>query len=327
YDSAERYPPPKCHPETRKSVIVDIFAWINKTPGSSRVLWINGPVGVGKTALAQTICERLQKNGLLGGAFFFPPRTQMSDTSRYLFPTIAYQLAIFLPEVAAQIDKTVAGDPAILDKSIDVLFKRLIVDPLTMIYRPELPIVVVIDALDECEGEKVQCDILRLLSSATLGSSQNIRFIITSRPEPWIRDKFHSRLLFPNADQISLEQSLEANEDIRTVFLDGFKSILNSPTHTQAMRNVPQPWPADRILDDLVESASGQFLYPATVLKFVDDPNHRPTDRLDAISKIPTTETPTPNPLASLDELYFQILSTCANKKLTLTVLGTVMAM
>ena len=75
------------------------------------------------------------------------------------------------------------------------------------------------------------------------------------------------------------------------------------------MSNVAKPWPSYRILDVLVDKASGQFIYPATVLKFVGDPNYRPTDRLDIITSMPAISPSalTPKPLGALDQLYSQI--------------------
>ncbi|TEB27828.1 hypothetical protein FA13DRAFT_1599064, partial [Coprinellus micaceus] len=61
HDSAERGPDaPKCHPETRVAVQNDIMSWIEhgereNTP--KRVLWLSGPTGSGKTAIAGTIAD------------------------------------------------------------------------------------------------------------------------------------------------------------------------------------------------------------------------------------------------------------------------------
>ena len=84
-----------------------------------------------------------------------------------------------------------------------------------------------------------------------------------------------------------------------------------------------------RILDDLVDNASGQFIYPATVLKFVGDPNYRPTDRLDIISSIPVISPSAlaTNPLAPLDQLYSQILSMSSDIQRTLDILSALIAM
>ncbi|KAJ7859093.1 hypothetical protein B0H14DRAFT_2577460 [Mycena olivaceomarginata] len=43
---------------------------------------------------------------------------------------------------------------------------------------------------------------------------------------------------------------------------------------------VRYPWPSQEIVEDLVWKSSGYFIYASTVVKFVDDKNFRPTERL-----------------------------------------------
>jgi hypothetical protein len=95
------------------------------------------------------------------------------------------------------------------------------------------------------------------------------------------------------------------------------------------MSNVAKPWPSYSVLDNLVDKASGQFIYPATVLKFVGDPNYRPTDRLDIIASMPVISPSAlaTKPLAALDQLYSQILSMSSDKQRTLDILSAVMVM
>ena len=55
----------------------------------------------------------------------------------------------------------------------------------------------------------------------------------------------------------------------------------------------------------LVKKASGQFIYAATVMKFVDSPRHRPTERLNmTLGLQPTGKN---MPFSSLDELYMHV--------------------
>jgi hypothetical protein len=106
--------------------------------------------------------------------------------------------------------------------------------------------------------------------------------------------------------------------------------IHESPKHHDTMANVEKPWPSYCVLDELVKRASGQFIYPATVLKFVDDPDYRPTDRLEVITSIDIATKdpdPNPNPFTALDGLYSQILSTCRDKKRTLDILSVLLTM
>ncbi|KAJ7938065.1 hypothetical protein B0H13DRAFT_1524492, partial [Mycena leptocephala] len=70
-DSAERYPQPKCHPETRREVLMDLRSWSPKDDCDSDVIWLHGPASSGKSAIAQAICQKLEADGRLGASFFF----------------------------------------------------------------------------------------------------------------------------------------------------------------------------------------------------------------------------------------------------------------
>jgi hypothetical protein len=60
----------------------------------------------------------------------------------------------------------------------------------------------------------------------------------------------------------------------------------------------------------LVEKSSGYFIYAATVIKFIDDKNFRPTEQLEIIRNLATSNDDSGLPFEALDKLYIQILST-----------------
>ncbi|CAA7267838.1 unnamed protein product [Cyclocybe aegerita] len=327
HDSAERYPPPKCHPKTRRAIVTGIMDWILDLSRLSSILWLRGPAGCGKTAISQTICELCQATRALGGSFFFSRHSHGRNNSTLLFVTIAYQLAVAIPEVGVRISEIVANDPSIVTKSIDVQLRKLIVEPLQLVELSARPVVIVIDGLDECLGESMQRHIVQLIGSVFEHGIFPVCFVIASRPEPWIKDEFESGLLTRNLRQVALEEANGADEDIRTFLMSGFEDICNSPSHRTVMSTIPKPWPSGNDIDSLVDRASGQFIYPATVLKFVDDPHFRPIDRLQDVLAIPMATTPSLNPFFDLDQLYTEIMLTCADKQRTLDVLGTLLVM
>ncbi|KIL60546.1 hypothetical protein M378DRAFT_83653, partial [Amanita muscaria Koide BX008] len=48
--------PPECHPNTRTTVRNEIGEWMDESGSEkSPLLWLNGPAGVGKSAIAKTI--------------------------------------------------------------------------------------------------------------------------------------------------------------------------------------------------------------------------------------------------------------------------------
>jgi hypothetical protein len=314
-------------------MVNDIISWIEDPSRSSRVLWFNGPAGAGKTAIAHTLCKICAEKGWLAASFFFSRLSLGRNDAARLFPTIAYQLAIAIPAVAKLINAVVAPDPSIVTKELEIQLQELIIKPLQQVAdRSTQPVVIIIDGLDECKGEGMQSHIVRLLGSALqrplVGALSRVCFIVASRPEPWIQNEFDAEPLSGITRQIFLGQTAEANDDIRTYLRTGFTEILESPQHRETMANVEKPWPSYRVIDDLVKRASGQFIYPATVLKFVDDPNYRPTDRLDIITSIPPMASPAsnPKPFAGLDGLYSQILSTARDKQRSLEILGALIA-
>jgi len=331
HDSAQHAP--KCHPDTRKTIVGDIMSWIEDPSRTSSVLWFNGPAGAGKTAIAQSLCKRCEAAQWLAGSFFFSRHAPGRSNAEFLFPTIAFELSLAIPDVGKIIDEVVANDPSTPTKDPEIQLQKLILGPLRQVSeQPKHPVVIIIDGLDECEGEDVQSNVLRLLDGIFQCPSvgcDRICFIVTSRPEPWIHDEFTIEPLSSITRQIFLGQMSEANDDIRTFFRSGFTEIHDSPKHRLTMSNVAKPWPSYRVLDDLVDKASGQFIYPVTVLKFVGDPNYRPTDRLDIITSIPTISPSalTLKPLGAFDQLYSQILSTSPDKQRTLDVLSALIAM
>ena len=303
--------------------------WIGDPSRTSTVLWFNGPAGAGKTAIAQSLCKLCAAAQWLAGSFFFSRHAPGRSNAELLFSTIAFELSLAIPGVGKIIDEVVANDPSIPTKEPEIQLQKLILEPLQQVSeKSEHPIVIIIDGLDECEGEDVQSNILRL-SGSVFQQFDRICFIVTSRPEPWIHDEFTIEPLSSITRQIFLGQTSEANDDIRTFFRSGFTEIHDSLKHRLTMSTVPKPWPSYRVLDGLVDRASGQFIYPATVLKFVGDPNYRPTNRLDIITSLPVISPSvlTSKPFGALDQLYSQILSVSSDKQRTLDILGALIAM
>jgi hypothetical protein len=162
-------------------------------------------------------------------------------------------------------------------------------------------LVVVIDGLDECEDQKVQKEIMCAVGRAVTKQQLPLQFLIASRPESHIREIFTDTLNNIHCP-LNVEQSFA---DVQRYLLDEFARIHREHRTTKA--RVPYPWPTPKIINNLVCKSSGYFIYASTIIKFVDDKNFRPTERLAIITGI--TEPLSESPFASLDQLYTQILS------------------
>ncbi|KAF5356421.1 hypothetical protein D9758_009462 [Tetrapyrgos nigripes] len=309
----------------------------SKTP----IHWLYGPAGVGKSAIAQTLAERFVisgKSGHLVASFFFSRLDPARNNPKYLFTTIAYCLATYSRDakLRAAIDDAVRLQPALLGASIDVQFRELILNPLHSLrmkkkdesreqWRKDLarrwenlPKLVIIDGLDECQGEDSQRRVLLTILNAVLDQPRPLRFLIASRPEPTIRDLFSRNCHYNVTTRTELSDNHETSKGIGVLLRDGFKKI-TMESHRDAMQNVTPPWPPDGVIDDLVQRASGQFIYASTVLKYIGDEYSHPVERLELVLGLPVGD---PDAFSDIDILYRQILSSNRNKDRLMRVLG-----
>ena len=316
-DSADRDPPPRCHPGTRKKATEDIVRWIEEPDPSSTVLWVNGRAGVGKSALMQKIAEL----GLvyLGGCFFFRRGTPGCNVKDHLFSTLAYQLATNVDGMLEAVDRAVMQDLSLPKMSAAVQLKRLIIEPVRLLPIPLPPTIIIIDGLDECEDFNSQRDILTLIGQVTMDLGVAIRFIIASRPEHQICDTFNKQPLFAKTRRLVLDEGYDTTADIERYLREKFEDIHSR--NRNIMPDVKSPWPSEEDLETLLWRASGQFIYAATVIKFVDfDADFRtPEDKLNIILKRSPMQALA---FSELDRLYIQILSVYPDSEVLVDMLG-----
>ncbi|KAJ7077575.1 hypothetical protein C8R44DRAFT_655021, partial [Mycena epipterygia] len=238
HDSIERYPQPKCHPETRTAMLDDIYKWSCKQDTSSHVLWLHGPAGAGKSAIAQSLCQRLEVEGRLAGSFFFKRGHPSRGNANRLFSTIAYQLALLenLDELSSAISHKVQRNPSIVSRSFAVQLQKLIIEPCRQINSVST-LVVIIDGLDECEGQLVQQEILRSIGQGVHGQHIPLRFFIASRPESHIRETFAEPTFDGLHQQLNIEKSFQ---DVRKYLLDEFSRI-HRDVCSQTLRDSQKP--------------------------------------------------------------------------------------
>jgi hypothetical protein len=302
YDSAESFPQPKCHPETRTELLDNIYNWLIDPNSEYPIHWLHGPVGAGKSAIMQTLCRRLHEAGRFGGSFLFKRGHGTCGNAKMLFATLGYQLALHRDELKGPISRSVERDPSVLGRSLDVQLRNLILEPWKLAHGAS-PSALLIDGLDECDGHNIQQQILRLIGAAAVTHHPALRILVASRPEPHIRETFNEESLWGVADSTNIEQSFQ---DVRTYLRDEFSRIYSK--HFTTMQYIHTPWPAPKLLTKLVQNSSGYFVYAATVIKFVDDEYSWPSKQLDIVVQNLNPHD-FESPFATLDQLYMQILS------------------
>jgi Cdc6-like AAA superfamily ATPase len=81
--------------DTRVRILEELEAWAHDGT-ASKVCWLNGHPGTGKTTIAHTLCERLEKQRKLGASFFCS-RSALRDAAR-IIPTISVMLSQSIPK-------------------------------------------------------------------------------------------------------------------------------------------------------------------------------------------------------------------------------------
>ena len=179
-----------CLRGTRETVLNEIEGW-TKDLKKSPVFWLNGLAGTGKSTIAQTVAERLFADGLLGASFFCSRDFKDRSDLRFIFPTLAFQLAHKYPDFRSQLVFLLQSNPDVVDESLYGQMERLIVEPLRS---TNASTVILIDALDECKDEEPESAILLVLGQS-VSQIPSVKFFITSRPEIHITSGFRGPLL------------------------------------------------------------------------------------------------------------------------------------
>ncbi|KAG2128242.1 hypothetical protein DEU56DRAFT_758440 [Suillus clintonianus] len=329
YDSRERRPHPKCLKGTR----VDLLDYIQRVlddQDKSRLIWLHGTAGVGKSAVAFTVAETMR--GLkvteetniekrLTGTFFFSRKHTKRCTTGYFFATLVYQLASNFPSVRKDVNRTIRDNPALLDpdKSLRDQVEALFIQPLRKLHlrlRGCRPLAFVVDALDECTSETEIGDLILYLARALREPDLPVTHILlTSRSEPHIVKAFQNDEVCPLVREIPVKISGEGVASI--ISLDGTdvdKDICTFLHHSFTelqIRHPDFPQPPRDVLERLASRAGRRFIVASTMMKFIDDGDNDPCDRLQVMLNLASELLPG----TEVYKLYDSILSTCADSE------------
>lgn len=334
HDSGEEADPPRCHPNTRTAVIQEIMGWVEDDDRETQFLWLEGPAGAGKTAIAHSVATLSQEKGRLFAGFFFSRTAAGRNDYKCLIPTIAYQLAQSIPEVRSFIEAAVVQDPAVFTKNLTAQIRHLIIQPLKKAFEnscpPSTPNFILIDGLDECLPEKSQRTILEAMNTELRRGPLSFRIMIASRAEPDIQDVFDMELVTTTA-HITLDDKYKPDIDIGIYLRSNFADILRKHRRNRGMASLALPWPSEDNLKTIISRSSGQFIYPTTVIKYIDVRHQRPDERLKVVLSLPRPELDSreeaENPFAILDELYHEIFRTVVDISSTKRVLGAILVL
>ncbi|KAG8724392.1 hypothetical protein FRC09_019194 [Ceratobasidium sp. 395] len=273
YSSAESHKlcRDECTPDTRVQVLERFRVWRDDDEGE-RMYWLNGMAGTGKTTLSYTLCKQLEEDSRLAANFFCSRQLPTCRDAKRILPTIAYQFANFSYPFRYALSRVLEQSPDIHTRRISEQLTKLLLKPLREVHQ-SIPndLVIVLEALDECDSPGEILDAL-----LNLASDLPIRFFLTSRPEPEIRERMYLRSGDRKSSELHLHNIDKAivGEDIRRYLQNGLKRI-----------NI-----SDKDLETLTDRSGVLFIYAATVVRYVGAFNFsRSTDRLEQVLNVSTS--------------------------------------
>ncbi|KAG8718706.1 hypothetical protein FRC08_004613 [Ceratobasidium sp. 394] len=258
-DQAGHDPSRPCIVGTRVNIIDELVGWAQISEDGPRLAWVHGLAGLGKSAIATSVCMRLDGQGVLASSFFCRRDNPELRDPRRVLTTIAYGLASQWEAYRDAVVAVMNDDLGLSSKHIQPLYDALVANPLQAIAQAERPrgaLVVVIDALDECGDTVTRRQLLACLRDL----SQRVpllKIIATSRPDADIREFFgdFNSSWFARYDLLEYD----ASGDIRVFVRD----CLGGLTHLDG-------WPQDAI-EQISVLSSGLFIWARTACKFILD--------------------------------------------------------
>ncbi|KAJ6535269.1 hypothetical protein DFH09DRAFT_835662, partial [Mycena vulgaris] len=172
-----------CAPDTRVEIQAEIMQWLSPHPSNrEHIFWITGIAGSGKSTLSATVVDDLRKKHTPVAAQFFISRNipETIDPKK-IIPTIAKQLSEFSPAAARIIHDTLKeGFPSSLDEHVEAV----LLAPIRELSKSCDVVIILIDALDELQNAaETVLEMLSSIAPRDCDLADNVRFVITSRPE------------------------------------------------------------------------------------------------------------------------------------------------
>ncbi|VDC02109.1 unnamed protein product [Peniophora sp. CBMAI 1063] len=258
-----------CTPGTRVMDLDHIMKWAVRTryERTQPVFWLNGLAGQGKTTIAYTICERLErKREDISMVSLFCARQLDSHEEKLLVSTLAFELAECSASYASELRRALQQEHNLGDQILSVQMSKLLIGPWkrSAHARAEFqPTILVIDAIDENDAGLEF--VYSLLSAMHAGQLPGLRAFFTSRPGPDLKSAFEGL----GEKMVSIQTMNSALAFMWRDSLD-IRLYLQEELHTKL---------DDATIGDVTRASAGLFLYASTVARLVKSKGKQRTRR------------------------------------------------
>ncbi|KAF8341244.1 uncharacterized protein EI90DRAFT_2988922 [Cantharellus anzutake] len=290
-----------CLEGTRVGLTDRIMAWCHNTRDGNRVLLLTAAAGAGKTSIAHTIAERCAREHSLLLSFFF----KASEQSRpdCLFSGMARALANHDQVYRSSIISALQDDPTVSTAPFAMQFRRLVA-PL-LLHKPPLsrrPMVVIIDALDECDEEAFE-PLANILREEVPKLPSFIKFFITSRQFGRVNRSLSSHF---HIDRFTIDLLDDANvQDCATYIRFQLQTLKN--WHPDIRHELGDE---EKVVEGILERAGGLFIWISTIFRYMRKAAKDPMRTLEGLLGTGAKGSAV-SAKGMMDRLYTGILKKC----------------
>ncbi|XTI95240.1 hypothetical protein V2W45_1462911, partial [Cenococcum geophilum] len=288
-----------CLHNTRVEILKQINTWANGDDGRY-IFWLSGWAGVGKSTIARTIArEYYDKECFMASFFFSRGGGDVSHTGKFV-GTIALQLAQRCAAFKSLLLNAVSNNEVIAGTVLKDQWNELVLQPLSKLEAGsfQAPLLLIIDALDECDKESDVRQVLQLLSDSRHLGRLHFRVFITSRPDIPVR---HGFLVVPGQDRQDF-----VLHNISQSIVDGdiFTFLQHALSDIQQKFALTKNWPGDEAIKHLVRKSAGLFIWASTACRFISKGRQLASNRLSLVLE----GAPTTQPEEELNRIYTTVL-------------------
>lgn len=232
--------------------------------------------------------------------------------------TLVYQLIKFYPSLHSQLADVLAAQPLAHKAAVGEQIAQLLGPPIVNICHSSSTsrqVFLIIDGLDECDDGAGQLQILGALHTLVSRDDSPFRVFVASRTEPHLVMFFNK--IRASVESLFLSKEYRPEDDIRKFVIAKFDEI--KKTHYLAY-SLGADWPSHTDIDRIVCKSSGQFVYAATVMRFIEYSNDSPVLSLLTVHQIraPTEH----SPFSQLDALYSHVFAEARNIRILKWAIG-----
>ncbi|KAK0232616.1 hypothetical protein IW262DRAFT_5806 [Armillaria fumosa] len=292
--------PGECLEGTRTAILEDIMTWIMDGSDTRCVCWLNSVAGAGKSTVARSVAHWAADRGILGGSFFCSRNDSQQKDARLVIPTIAFHISELDMAFRQELVSVVRHWDGIDLETPSQQLERLVIKPLLSIGRRSDPLLLIVDALDECTNEIARRELVSGFLSIT-HDLHALRVLITSRPEVPERETFQSVSSSQWKDIILHRMDRQVvDADIRTYLHAKLITMVPSSPISGDSTTEMETWPPEHLLDQLVQKSAGLFIFATTVCRFIESPG----DRVEQLLQIASVSESHNEGEYGLDHLY-----------------------